>query len=304
MTTHVTRTENSMIADVAVVIPWGGSDRDLLQLQLAAVASSAQHAAQRGITVDVVLACNHKSSLEEAYALSQEPQLREIVRTVDASDVRGPAHARNIGTRSTRAPLILFCDADDEVDREWILQMTNAFDEHELIRGGMRSRDDAGVNDAPSSAVAALPKPIYDHLNYGPMSTLGVTRAAFDRVGGIDETLHIGEDVDFCWRVQYAGASFIYAPAALTTVRRRQKLSDHFRQAFAWGVGDAELLRRHRSHGARPTSARRLLHELSVMTARGLLAPVSKRHRWASTHQAGKTLGRIFGSIKCRRWSL
>ena len=38
------------------------------------------------------------------------------LRIVDASSVRGPAHARNSGASVARGDLLLFCDADDVAD--------------------------------------------------------------------------------------------------------------------------------------------------------------------------------------------
>lgn len=291
--------------EVAVVIPWGGADVTLLKDQLGAVEVAAQNAEACGIRTQVLLACNRSESLNVAVEAVTSVGFSCSAQVVDAGEVKGPAHARNVGVKSTAAPYILFCDADDEVAPNWIEHMFDSFQHFDLIRGGLSTARNVDELDAVTEApIAAMPKPIYAHLGYGPMSNLGVTRVAFERASGIDESLRIGEDVDFCWRAQYSGASFGYAPAAVVHVRWRPAKRDHFKQSYAWGLGDVQLLDRHRSHGARPTPVRQLLNEVGVLVVRGALGVVSERRRWAAAHQAGKLTGRIVGSARARRWSL
>lgn len=290
--------------DVAVVIPWGGGEPELLEVQLRAVASAAARAAASSLRSEVVLSCNGVNSLPNAEALLNDMDISsDIIRLVDSSFTRGPAHARNAGVEVTAAPLLLFCDADDEVREDWILEMAAALRRVDIARGQLDpSKNKHGV--APALGDAAVPQPIYGHLGYGPMSNLGVRREAFVGVGGVDEDLRIGEDVDFCWRAQYAGYTFGIAPAACVYVRWRPTLRGHFLQGLSWGRGDVELLKRHRAFGAKPTSPIRFAAQLAKLPLSLTAGLADGGRRRTSIHRAGKILGRATESVRRRTWSV
>lgn len=290
--------------DVAVVIPWGGGERDLLEVQLRAVVSAAARAAASSVRSEVILSCNGANALPVARALVNDMDVpADVIRLVDSSSTRGPAHARNAGVEVTAAPLLLFCDADDEVREDWIVEMTSALRKDDIVRGQLDpSRNRYGVAPAPGNA--AVPQPIYGHLGYGPMSNLGVRREAFIGVGGLDEELRIGEDVDFCWRAQYAGYTFAIAAAACVYVRWRPTLRGHFRQGFSWGRGDVELLQRHRAFGAKPTSPLRFAAQLAKLPLSLTAGLANGGRRRTSIHRAGKILGRTAESVRRRTWSV
>lgn len=293
-----------MCPDAAVIIPWGGRQLELLEAQLVAVHTSATSAERKGVAAEIILSCNAPGSLAAATALrARVPGLHGFLRLVDSSQQRGPAHARNIGAAETEARVLLFCDADDIVDTDWVWEMVSALRGVDIARGRLDpSRNRYG--QAPATGDAASPKPIYRHLGYGPMSNLGILREAYEAVGGADPGLRIGEDVDLCWRAQYAGYTFGIAPSATVFLRWRPTLREHFRQAFDWGQGDVELLHRHRQHGARATRPGRFVGQLVKLPIHLSAGLLSGTRRWTSVHRAGKILGRIVGSVRRRTWAV
>ena len=56
----------------------------------------------------------------------------------------------------------------------------------------------------------------------GLAANLGVRRSAFESVGGFDEDLRVGEDIDLCWRLQFAGYRFAAVPEAVVAKRERE----------------------------------------------------------------------------------
>ena len=42
------------------------------------------------------------------------------LRWVDSSVIKGPANARNVGAREARGKILVYCDADDFVEPEWV----------------------------------------------------------------------------------------------------------------------------------------------------------------------------------------
>ncbi|MBF6096422.1 glycosyltransferase family 2 protein, partial [Nocardia cyriacigeorgica] len=69
--------------------------------------------------------------------------------------------------------------------------------------------------------------------------------AALAELGGFDERLRFGEDVDVVWRLTDAGHLVRYHPAAVVTHRPRATLGSWLRQRYDYGTSAAPLARRH-----------------------------------------------------------
>jgi mycofactocin glycosyltransferase len=63
-------------------------------------------------------------------------------------------------------------------------------------------------------------------------------------VGGLDETLQVGEDVDLCWRMMQAGHHLFYIPRGAVLHKHRNHLLSGFRRRFDYGTSEAVLYRR------------------------------------------------------------
>jgi mycofactocin system glycosyltransferase len=64
-------------------------------------------------------------------------------------------------------------------------------------------------------------------------------------VGGFDETMRSGEDVDLCWRLVEAGARLRYEPIALVAHDHRTELRDWIARKAFYGGSAAPLSARH-----------------------------------------------------------
>jgi mycofactocin system glycosyltransferase len=78
-----------------------------------------------------------------------------------------------------------------------------------------------------------------------PTAALVVRRAALEAIGGFDETLRFGEDVDFVWRLDQAGWTVRYDPAVTVAHPSRPTAAAWLRQRFDYGTSAAPLARRH-----------------------------------------------------------
>ena len=156
---------------------------------------------------------------------------------VDASHTPGAAAARNAGARVAEGGLLAFCDADDVVGPGWVQGCIDGLQRADAVTGCF---DNASLN----GGVPGDPRPPatsqLGFLPAGLSSNLAVRRLAFDGVGGFDESLRVGEDIDLCWRLQLAGFHFAVAPGAV--VARRE------RDPRARGVPSGVLLWTLRSH--------------------------------------------------------
>ena len=138
---------------------------------------------------------------------------------------------------------MLFCDADDVVDDGWGAALQDALDDHDLVC----ARRDVRELNGPVEIGAARdvpPGPILwwhgEFLPYTAGCTLGVRRSVHEAVGGFDESfISLGEDVDYCWRVQQATGEVIHAvPEAIVHYRLRSGPATNFRQARNYGASN------------------------------------------------------------------
>jgi glycosyltransferase involved in cell wall biosynthesis len=245
---------------------------------------------------EVVVADNASSdrSAEVVKGLScQHPRLR----LVDASSVSGAGATRNVGARFARGDILAFCDADDVVHPGWVESWAHALADADLA-GGLT--DYWSLNDIPPRCPAVLrPPPTkyqFDYLDAAGSGNMAVRREAFERVGGFDEDLVVGEDIDLSWRMQLAGYRFAIGEGVIS---RREKRGTYelFRRSIQFGRCGPVLYQRYRGEGLRrePLAAARAWLYL-VATSPKLVDPHFRR-TWI--RNAGWRIGRLIES--CRR---
>lgn len=132
----------------------------------------------------------------------------------------GPAAARNAGTEHAAGDIVLFTDADCEVDHTWIVRMTAPFQNPDIMgtKGAYRTHQ--------RSIVARLVQLEYE-FRYERMAELDsidfidTYAAAYRRdvlieSGGFDPTYPIpsAEDIDLSFRLASAGHRFVFVREA------------------------------------------------------------------------------------------
>ena len=185
-----------------------------------------------------------------AVAAIAEEHRAAIVRHVIP---RGPAAARNAGLAATAGPLIAFVDSDVVVDRGCLARLVAHFgdpavgavaprvlalepDGSALGRyEATRSSLDMGSRPASAAPGSAVP--------YVPSTTLVVRREAVPT--GFDERLHVGEDVDFVWRIIGSGRRVAYDPAATVRHAHRLRPAPFWRRRWDYARSIGPLARRH-----------------------------------------------------------
>lgn len=164
------------------------------------------------------------------------------VRLVDASARRGPGAARNIGAREAAAPLLAFCDADDVVADGWLGVMLEALGRADLVTGRSRRPEfNARPGDPHTFSWGIYRVPYFPYMPGAGAGNMGVHRDAFLEVGGFDEGMRTGEDLDLCWRLQLAGHEIVEDSRAVVYVSNREGLGATIAQTFAYGKGDRRL---------------------------------------------------------------
>jgi glycosyltransferase involved in cell wall biosynthesis len=252
---------------------------------------------------EVVIADNGSTDGSAALARRWAAELPPL-RVVDASDRIGPSHARNRGAAEARGDFLAFCDADDAVDRGWLTAMAAAAPGGDLITGplevealndpltrslnGVRSRD----RDRPLRG--------HDFLFFATSGNCGVWATVFRELGGFDERIRVGEDIDFSFRAQLQGYGLGFAREAVVEYRYRRGLRALAKQHYAYGKTGPELFRVFRGAGMPRPSVRRALMAWAwiVLSVPTLPLSLNRRGMWA--REAAIRLGQLAGSVRNR----
>ncbi|HEY7946455.1 MAG TPA: glycosyltransferase [Acidimicrobiales bacterium] len=280
----------SVVLPVRDGLPW-------LDKQLAALAAQ-----QCEEPWEVVVADNGSTDASKALAHSWEERCGAI-RVVDASERIGPSAARNAGIRSARGELLAFCDADDVVQAGWLRACVDALGDADVVAGAFdlwslngdaddadrvgRVGPDDGTGPAATSQLGFLPA--------GLAANLAARRQAVEAVGGFDESLFVGEDIDLCWRLQLEGFRFAIAPAAVVAKRERPGLGPLFGRAVAYGRCGPKLYRRYRARGAHRDVAGAARSWAWLVVSLPKLGRRHVRRMWVRA--VGVRLGRLVGSV-------
>jgi glycosyltransferase involved in cell wall biosynthesis len=247
---------------------------------------------------EVVVADNRSTDCFRAIVERYASDLNIFV--ADASAIRGRAYARNIGATLASTRKLLFVDADDALEREYVENMSHALDQFPYVG----SRVDSTRLNPPWTL---RPYGTWQVRGFGDFfgflpcagSNCGVTRELFEELGGWPETYSGAEDIALGWLVQLGGHELHFETRAVYLYRHRQELRGIFRQFIKWG-GQAPLLYKDFHQVGMPARSVRESLKMWRATIRDMVHARS-RSDWAwVVGQVGQILGRVGGSIRHR----
>lgn len=175
-----------------------------------------------------------------------EPALSGASRRLEVNS--GPGAARNAGRSLVTTRLIAFVDADVDLgsgttSASWLDAILPHFDDERIalvaprVCGERNSPLDLGDEAARLRAGT--------RVAYAPAAAIVVRADAFDEIGGFDERLRFGEDVDLVWRLDQTGWRCRYEPASTVWHAPRQGWVERLRQHAGYGTSAAPLALRH-----------------------------------------------------------
>jgi len=177
------------------------------------------------------------------------------IRVLRNSRSKGPSAARNAGLRACETELVAFLDSDVVPRRGWLEALLGHFcdpavalvaprivalnpsDSAVARYEAVRSSLDLGLREAPVVPLGTV--------SYVPSAAIICRRRALIEIGGFDESLVCGEDVDLCWRLSEAGARLRYEPIAMVAHDHRAELRKWFARKTFYGRSAAPLAIRH-----------------------------------------------------------
>lgn len=133
----------------------------------------------------------------------------------------GLGHARNIGVRAARAPLIAFTDDDCYVARDFLTQLVEVFQTtgYGYVGGRVLLHDPSDAQITIREEAEAVEMPMHSILRPGFLhgANLAIRRDVWTAIGGFDPFFGAGgyfsgDDVDFATRASLAGWPGGYVP--------------------------------------------------------------------------------------------
>jgi mycofactocin glycosyltransferase len=174
--------------------------------------------------------------------------------TIRNEAARGPAAARNQGWCRVQTPVVAFLDADTIPEPGWLEPLLRHFEDPAVVAVAPRIRSTPGETPLAryeqirsSLDLGAEPGPVLpgSRISYVPSAALVVRTAMLQELGGFDENLRFGEDVDLVWRLVARGYQVRYEPSSVVGHTPRAQWSTWLRQRFDYGTSAAPLAQRH-----------------------------------------------------------
>ncbi|MGQ4619773.1 glycosyltransferase [Nocardia sp. R7R-8] len=278
---------------VAVVIP-ARNCVHLIDEQLTALAEQTFSG-----TYSVIVCDNGSSDGLRAHLGRHPLNERLSLEYVDASGVRGAAHARNVGANRAHADFLAFCDADDRVAPGWLAALVESGRSADIVgTGGELALDHR-------HGITGVTMPGQDGWTWLPFvcaGSFGVWREVWLTLGGMDATLTTAEDCDFSYRAQLRGFSIRLDPEPLFTYRMRATAPQNCRRGVAIGRGQVRIAARYHSSGHPPIRMRDLLADFCALA---FVNPVTtwahdRVSVWEWAGAAGHAIGKAIGMTELK----
>jgi len=167
----------------------------------------------------------------------------------------GPGAARNAGLVHVDTPYVAFVDSDVELSPGWLEPLVAHLDTDPrvaLVAPRVASSPGPGWlarYEAGSSPLDLGPEPARirpgTRVSYVPAAVLVARTDAVRHIGGFDESLATGEDVDVVWRLVEAGWRCRYEPVSVVLHEPRATLAAWLAQRAGYGRSAGPLARRH-----------------------------------------------------------
>ncbi len=178
------------------------------------------------------------------------------VKLIALPENRGQSAARNHGVREALGEIVAFVDSDCIVDPGWLKDLVPYFrDGRNVLVGGYVAsfyreslldryeEVNSPLNMGEETVVGAGAESDF----YVPTCNMLVRKEAYVRVGGLNEQMRVGEDVDLCWRLKEHGFRLVYVPKGVVSHKHRNRLLEGFKRRFQYGESEPVLYLNHLS---------------------------------------------------------
>lgn len=168
---------------------------------------------------------------------------------------QGQSYCRNRAAAEARGEILAFIDSDCVASDTWIREIVPYFQWEAVgaVGGYVDGYFDRSALDRYEKTFSSLNmgKEILFSADdpstfYVPTCNLLVRRDLYLKIGGITESLHVGEDVDFCWRMRSLGQRLLYVPVGAVLHKHRSGVVKMLKRRADYGTSEALLYSLHR----------------------------------------------------------
>ena len=205
---------------LTIIVPAFNEEAYLVATLDSIQAAAAQLRSRSSVDIDTIVVDNNSRDQTAAVARGRGAR---VVR----EPVQGIARARNAGARHAEGDVLVFIDADVTVPHNLLQEVHAAMSDPDCVGGGV------DVDYRPKRLSARLYLRAWRVLGRLTGMVQGATqfcrRSVFEQVGGYDEKVWIGEDVDFYWGLKRFAkrtgrtVRFIRSPRVRPSCRRFDK---------------------------------------------------------------------------------
>ena len=171
-------------------------------------------------------------------------------------DNGGPSRARNMGVSKARGEIVVFTDGDCIAERNWLSEIENSFIAPDVagVGGDQQSpEDETGFGKRVQVLFKMLGfvtsyiqvDKITVETEHNPSCNAAYRRRVFEELGGFDETLWPGEDVDLDVRIKKGGYRLLFNPKAVVRHYRSKTYGEFARMMRRYGASAWQLFKRY-----------------------------------------------------------
>lgn len=226
-------------------------------------------------------------------------------KVVDAADRRGRGHARNVGAAAANGKYLAFCDADDEIEKDWVKNIGTAVEKHQFVASRFDTEKlqvtwlQRYQKIGQSDGLQTLWYP--PHFLHAGGCGLAIKKSIHETVDGFNESIRL-EDTDYCIRVQLTGVKLHFAGNALIHVRHRENAKTLFRQLRLRAMHNVRMYKTYRPENEEaPWKSMWFRYFKNWLYLLRMLPSINDKSRRAEIiFLLARQLGRLQGSIKYR----
>jgi O-antigen biosynthesis protein len=164
---------------------------------------------------------------------------------------KGLSVARNVGAEAANGEIVAYTDSDCVADPDWLAYLVAKMESADLVACGGPNFPPPENSLVPAAVAVSPGGPTHVLLSDDVAEHIAGCNMAFRRdvllnLGGFDPVYRAaGDDVDICWRLQDAGHTIGFSPAAVVWHFRRNTVAAYIGQQRGYGKAEALVYSKH-----------------------------------------------------------
>jgi len=191
------------------------------------------------------------------------------------SEKKSIPYQKNLGIKNSKGEIVAFTDADCVVDKNWLKHLIQNYSCDSIVAcgGAILPYTTPYVNNKPQTIVERfsakeLINPYFYFKTDKPIELKKIKKSFrsecisfisdcilggnssyrkdfLNKVGGFDNNIKIGEDIDICYRIHKMGLPIIWDPRAIVYHPPKRTINGLIAQYYEYGKCEAPIYRKH-----------------------------------------------------------